>query len=72
MESPTLNINKVIDEAKFILSLEGTVLVSQSLSLMVMILLFMAWLYRYSWGAVTAVQAGFLASAALFGMMFGA
>lgn len=75
MESPTLNINKVIDEAKFapfhwkvlfwcllIIIFDGYDLIIYGVALP---LLMEEW-------SLTAVQAGFLASAALFGMMFGA
>lgn len=75
MDSQTLNINKVIDEAKFspfhwkvlfwcllIIIFDGYDLVIYGVALP---LLMEEW-------SLTAVQAGFLASAALFGMMFGA
>ncbi|MEC5211309.1 AAHS family benzoate transporter-like MFS transporter [Psychrobacter sp. PL15] len=75
MESQTLNINKVIDEAKFkpfhwkvlfwcllIIIFDGYDLIIYGVALP---LLMEEW-------ALTTVQAGFLASAALFGMMFGA
>ena len=75
MDSPTLNINRVIDEAKFapfhwkvlfwcllIIIFDGYDLIIYGVALP---LLMEEW-------SLTAVQAGFLASAALFGMMFGA
>lgn len=75
MESQALSINKVIDEAKFkpfhwkvlfwcllIIIFDGYDLIIYGVALP---LLMEEW-------ALTAVQAGFLASAALFGMMFGA
>lgn len=75
MESQALSINKVIDEAKFkpfhwkvlfwcllIIIFDGYDLIIYGVALP---LLMKEW-------ALTAVQAGFLASAALFGMMFGA
>lgn len=75
MESQTLNINKVIDEAKFspfhwkvlfwcllIIIFDGYDLIIYGVALP---LLMEEW-------SLTSVQAGFLASAALFGMMFGA
>ena len=75
MESPTLNVNKVIDDAKFapfhwkvlfwcllIIIFDGYDLIIYGVALP---LLMEEW-------SLTAVQAGFLASAALFGMMFGA
>lgn len=75
MESQTLNINKVVDEAKFtpfhwkvlfwcllIIIFDGYDLIIYGVALP---LLMEEW-------SLTAVQAGFLASAALFGMMFGA
>lgn len=75
MESPTLNVNKVIDTAKFepfhwkvlfwcllIIIFDGYDLIIYGVALP---LLMEEW-------SLTAVQAGFLASAALFGMMFGA
>ena len=75
MESQTLNINKVIDEAKFkpfhwkvlfwcllIIIFDGYDLIIYGVALP---LLMEEW-------SLTTVQAGFLASSALFGMMFGA
>lgn len=75
MESQTLNINRVIDEAKFspfhwkvlfwcllIIIFDGYDLIIYGVALP---LLMEEW-------SLTSVQAGFLASAALFGMMFGA